>query len=132
MPKFSTISKRRLAEAHPVLQEIFNEIIGYYDITILCGIRTLDEQRILVANGRSKTLNSRHIPRLGETYSRAVDVAPYPVNWNDSRRFYYLAGMVRAIAHRRGIRIRWGGDWDGDDDFTDQSFNDLVHFEYND
>ena len=33
------------------------------------------------------------------------------------------------VAAAEGIKIRWGGDWDRDNDLADQSFNDLVHFE---
>ena len=33
------------------------------------------------------------------------------------------------VAAGLDIEIRWGGDWDGDNEFTDQSFDDLVHFE---
>jgi len=36
---------------------------------------------------------------------------------------------VFGIAHRRGIKLRWGGDWDRDLDFSDQRFYDLYHFE---
>jgi hypothetical protein len=61
--------------------------------------------------------------------SRAVDVAPYPIDWNDFKRFYHFAGIVRAVAHQRGVKIRWGGDWDSDFDFKDERFLDLPHFE---
>jgi hypothetical protein len=61
--------------------------------------------------------------------SRAVDVAPYPIDWNDTRRFDHFAGIVVGIAHRSGVKIRWGGNWDRDNDLNDQNFNDLVHFE---
>jgi peptidoglycan L-alanyl-D-glutamate endopeptidase CwlK len=44
-------------------------------------------------------------------------------------RFYYLAGMVKERARNLNISIRWGGDWDGDYRFFDQTFYDLVHFE---
>jgi hypothetical protein len=44
-------------------------------------------------------------------------------------RFYYMAGRVQTLAESMGITIRWGGDWDSDKDFFDQTFDDLVHFE---
>ena len=40
-----------------------------------------------------------------------------------------FAGYVQGVAEQLGIKIRWGGDWDSDFDFKDQTFNDLVHFE---
>jgi peptidoglycan L-alanyl-D-glutamate endopeptidase CwlK len=70
--------------------------------------------------------------------SQAVDVAPCPLQFPDPkspnyqaevRRFYYAAGYIKAVAFRLGINIRWGGDWDGDIDFSDNAFNDLPHFE---
>ena len=61
--------------------------------------------------------------------SLAIDVSPYPINWRDTKRFYYFAGVVKAAAYSLGLNIRWGGDWDSDNDFNDQTFMDLVHFE---
>jgi peptidoglycan L-alanyl-D-glutamate endopeptidase CwlK len=49
-----------------------------------------------------------------------VDVAPYPIDWEDYEKFYWFGGY-----------IRWGGDWDGDGDFKDQTLVDLVHWEIN-
>ena len=61
--------------------------------------------------------------------SLAVDVAPWPIDWNDSHRFYHFAGFVLGIAAALNIRLRWGGDWDSDFDLRDQTFFDLPHFE---
>ena len=41
----------------------------------------------------------------------------------------YFAGLVVGIAVSLGIRLRWGGDWDGDGDLCDNKFDDLFHFE---
>jgi hypothetical protein len=73
--------------------------------------------------------------------SRAVDVAPYPVLWPDHAdteeerdrriiRFYSFGNFVLGMGTQMGMIIRWGGDWDRDHVFTDQTFNDLPHFEY--
>lgn len=61
--------------------------------------------------------------------SWALDAAPTPIDWEDRERFYYFAGVVMAVAKLLKIEIRWGGDWDRDGNFKDQSFDDLVHFE---
>lgn len=61
--------------------------------------------------------------------SRAIDAAPYPIDWNDRERFVFFAGHVIAAGKAMGVDIRWGGDWDGDKDLRDQTFMDLVHFE---
>jgi len=59
----------------------------------------------------------------------AVDVAPYPIDWDDLGGFYMFAGYVLRVAETMGIKIRYGGDWDGDRKTTDQRFKDLPHFE---
>lgn len=129
MPKFSSRSKHELQSCCLDLQELFKEVVKHYDCTIIQGYRGAEEQARYFASGKS-TLeypNSKHNKRP----SRAVDVAPYPINWTDKNRFYHFAGYVQAVADTMGLKIRWGGDWDGDKDFSDQSFDDLVHFEVN-
>ncbi|GAF91804.1 unnamed protein product, partial [marine sediment metagenome] len=61
--------------------------------------------------------------------SKAVDLAPYPVDWKDAQAFVYLAGFVVGIGAMMGIRLRWGGDWDSDRQTDDESFRDLGHIE---
>lgn len=127
MPEFSPLSKKRLAECHPDLQKLMNEVIKSYDIVVLCGFRGKDEQEKAVAEGKSKVHfpNSKH----NVTPSLAVDIAPYPIDWNDMKRWWHLAGYVKATAERLGIKIRQGADWNGDNDFKDQKFVDLPHVE---
>ena len=60
---------------------------------------------------------------------KAVDLAPYPINWNDRDRFHYMGGMVRGIAKQLNLNVRWGGDWDSDGETKDNNFDDLVHIE---
>ena len=64
--------------------------------------------------------------------SRAVDIAPYPIDWDDAKRFYLLAGMMFQAATNLRVTLRWGGDWDGDWIHTDQTFFDLPHLELRD
>ena len=125
MPSFSETSLAHLGECHPQLQKLFKTVGGLWDCTVLDGGRTLEEQAENVRKGVSKTMNSKHLL----TPSWAVDVAPYPINWEDSESFYHFAGFVKGIAAAQGVRIRWGGDWDGDFQLHDQTFFDLPHFE---
>ena len=103
-------------------------MIEDYDVSIICGHRSKAEQDKAVADGASKTRypNSKHnsIPSLG------IDAALYPINWNDHGRHYMFVGIVRERAKQLGIPIRCGADWDSDFATNDQTFNDLVHFEY--
>lgn len=127
MPSYSARSREKLAQCHPDLQRVFNEVIRTFDHVVLTGHRARHEQEAAVAAGRSKTPwpRSKH-----NTYpARAVDVAPYPLDWEDTARFYFFAGYVMATAREMGIALRWGGDWDRDTQVRDNTFNDLVHFE---
>lgn len=125
--KFSHQSEAKLVECDPRLQGLFREVVETYDCTILEGHRGQAQQDADFAVGVSKLKwpEGKH----NGTPSLAVDAAPYPLDWKDLKRFYHFAGFVQAIALRRGLTIRWGGDWNGDHDFKDQNFNDLVHFE---
>jgi peptidoglycan LD-endopeptidase CwlK len=133
MPKFSQESFSKLSTCDLDLQALFFEIIRTVDCTIIEGYRNQEDQEKAFALGKTK-LNwpdgkHNHQP------SYAVDVAPYPVDWNNFRRFYWFGGYVLGIASRLKEEgkmthaIRWGGDWDGDRNFDKQTFNDLVHFE---
>ena len=127
---FGKRSTLRLNTVTFKLQQVVRDAMDLQvmDFTVLCGIRTIEEQKELFKQGRTRTMNSRHLGnRLGK--SEAVDIAPYPINWNDIHAFHRLAGVIQACAARRGLNIRWGGDWDGDNDTHDQSFIDLPHFE---
>ena len=93
------------------------------DVTIIEGLRSQERQNELMAKGASKTKYSKHIE------GKAVDLAPYPINWDDRERFHYMGGMLRGIAKNMKVSIRWGGDWDSDGEIADNSFDDLVHVE---
>lgn len=125
--KFGNSSKARLATCHPLIQEILNEAIKYIDFTVLCGHRTEEEQKKAVEGGFSKVdfPNSKH----NSLPSLAADVAPYPIDWDDTKRFAYLMGIIKGIAMAKGIEIRTGVDWDSDGDITDHKFMDWPHFE---
>jgi len=129
--RYSTVSLERLAGVHPALQDLCFAVLHVHDCTVTYGKRSISEQQRLVSEGLSKTMNSKHLEQ-EDGYSHAVDLAPYPIDWNNTKRFYYLAGMMLALAPRYlpdGWKLRWGGDWDMDNDLDDQSFMDLVHFE---
>ncbi len=127
MPAFGKTSRSRLDSAHPELQRLFNEVVKGRDCSVLCGFRDEFTQNTLFRQKKSKVRypDSHH----NSMPSMAVDVVPYPIDWNDTGRFYKFVGYVEATAERLGIKIRSGSDWDSDGATTDQSFNDLPHFE---
>ena len=129
--KFSRTSLDRLSEVHPALQDLCFAVLQRHDCTVVYGKRTVSEQQRLVEEGLSKTMNSKHLEQ-PDGSAHAVDLAPYPIDWDNTKRFYYLAGMMIALAPLHlpaGYVLRYGGDWDMDNDLDDQRFMDLVHFE---
>ena len=127
MYKFGKSSEERLKTCHPRIQEILYEAIQIVDFSVLCGHRNQADQDDVFHKGMSKVKfpNSKH----NSLPSLAVDVAPYPIDWNNLDRFTHLIGIIRGIAHARRIKIRCGIDWDSDGDITDHSFMDYPHFE---
>ena len=123
MPRFGKRSKERLKGVNAKLVNVLNQLIKIMDVTIIEGLRTESRQNELVAQGKSKTKYSKHLE------GRAVDLAPYPIDWEDRERFHYMGGMVRGIGKQMGVNIRWGGDWDSDGEVKDNGFDDLVHVE---
>jgi peptidoglycan L-alanyl-D-glutamate endopeptidase CwlK len=128
VPQFSKKSEERLETCCEPLQILFNRIILHYDCTVLEGNRSKEVQNEYFRTGRSKVRwpDSAH----NDLPSTGIDVAPYPIDWNDRERFVAFGSYVRGYADCMGYRIRWGGDWDGDHNLRDQTFMDLVHFEY--
>lgn len=127
MPSFSQKSLDRLWTCDKRLQKVFNEVILHVDCTILEGFRSKSAQDEYYRTRVSQVQwpDSKH----NSNPSRAVDAVPYPIDWQDHRRFYLFAGFVKGVALMQGIKIRWGGDWDGDWTWKDQKFHDLPHFE---
>ena len=123
MYRFGKRSKARLKGVKPELVNVLNELVKIMDVTIIEGLRTEERQKQLVASGASKTKFSKHLE------GKAVDLAPYPIDWEDRDRFHYMGGMIRGIAKQLGYYVRWGGDWDSDGEIKDNSFDDLVHIE---
>jgi hypothetical protein len=119
MAKFSQVSKERLATCDHRLQELMNDVIQHVDISILCGYRGKEDQDKACAAGNSKAPfpTSRH----NCSPSQAVDVAPFPIDWNDLKRFKELGALVKERAAVLGIPIEWGGDW--------KKFVDLPHYQ---
>lgn len=128
--KFSARSRRKLQGVHPDLIRVIDRAMSFQimDFSILEGLRSIERQKRLVSQGASKTLNSKHL--LQETgYGHAIDIAPYPIDWQDHSRFYILNGIMRAAAEIEGVSVRTGADWDMDGQVKDQTFHDLPHYE---
>lgn len=109
-------SKQRLSGVHPDLVAVVKRAIEIteQDFSVTEGIRHIERQRMLVATGKSTTLNSRHLT------GHAVDLVPYPVSW-DWEYFYPIADAMKEAAKELNVDLEWGGDW--------KSFKDGPHFQ---
>ena len=100
------------------------------DITLLEGYRDEDTQDAYFESGRSELRwpDGKH----NQLPSKAVDFQPYPHPVDDNKLWGalgYIGSAAIQIAKEEGITLRWGGDWDGDGDMTNQKFYDLFHLE---
>lgn len=134
--RFSQRSLDNLKGVHSDLQEVAHKAleITSQDFTIIEGLRDRSRQRELYNQGKTKTMDSRHLT------GHAIDIVPYPVTW-EFEYFYPVADAFRKSAQELDIPLRWGGNWDVNDlrkwngtaELLVQkykgSFYDLPHFE---
>ena len=127
MFRYSQKSRDILSTVDIRLQQLFHKVIEVVDIRIVEGIRTLERQKELVATGKSKTMNSKHLK------GHAIDFVPMKdggisYNINDC---VFVAGIIKGIASQMNLncKIRLGADWDNDNIVSDEKFLDAVHIE---
>ena len=129
MPSFGRMSNERLKTVDWKILMIVEDAIQITDFTVLETYRNPTRQDVLFAQGLSKARggDSKH----NVFPSRAIDVAPWPIDWDDTERFVKLAGVFEAVAYNLGLsdELRWGGDWDSDNRLTEETFRDYGHFE---
>ena len=125
MPQFSRASRQQLATCHPDIRRVCEELIKTVDFAVTCGHRNRQDQNRALAEGKSRLRwpLSAH----NKLPSEAVDLVPYPVDWQDIGRFKELACAFMAVAnllYELGIihsRFVWGGTW--------ETFKDYPHYE---
>jgi peptidoglycan L-alanyl-D-glutamate endopeptidase CwlK len=112
--KLSQRSLNKLEGVHPDLVDTVARAIELtkVDFGITCGLRTLEEQKRLVATGRSQTMNSKHIPQSDE-FSHAVDVLAYidgDVCW-ELNVYDDICDAMAEAAKEVCVAIKWGAAW---------------------
>jgi len=117
--KLGTRSRQNLSGVHPDMVAVVEKALelSEVDFTVIEGVRNIERQRQLLADGKSTTLKSRHLT------GHAVDMVPWPVDWEDLERFEAMAKAMKAAAKELEVPIIWGGDW--------KTFYDAPHFELN-
>jgi len=122
--KFGRKSCEKLEQCDVRLQTLCNRMLerSDFDMTITCGHRGEEEQEKAFKEGKSKAHfgQSKH----NEYPSRAVDICPYPINWDTKDpRWDKMVALAYDTAREIGIRIRCGAFF---------SFKDYPHIELED
>ena len=142
MPNFklSIRSVSNLKGVHPDLIRVATLGISYstHDFAITEGLRDLERQKMLVAQGYSKTLNSKHLLQpdgFGHAFDvmavgdlnddGIVDAQDQTHTW-DPEIYRAIADAMKRAASELNVQIKWGGEFKTKDG---KPFFDGPHFE---
>lgn len=113
---FSKRSKNNLRGVHPDLVWVCARglILSTLDFTVTCGLRSYEEQVRLKAEGKSKTLKSKHLKQ-SDGYGHAFDVVALINNQCVWEAEYYepIVKAMKEAADELGVFIECGYDWPG-------------------
>ncbi len=106
------LSKRSLGRLEGVDERMVRVVktaitVSKIDFGVICGLRTVEEQRELVAKGASQTMKSKHIDGL------AVDLMAYiggRASW-ELNLYDDIADAMKIAADEENVQIRWGAAW---------------------
>jgi len=107
--KLSSRSIGRLEGVDAGLITVVNAAIDMtkVDFGVTCGMRTVEEEKALVAKGASQTMKSKHLE------GRAVDLVAYVgsnVTWS-LNMYDEIADAMADAARIHGVPIKWGAAW---------------------
>lgn len=150
-------SRSRLEGVHPDLKRVVERAAlladASLDFTVLEGVRSREQMMVNYGKGRTAAqLAAKGIPAkfaqpgaakvtwLNDPFASnhrvqkdgfgwAVDLAPWPIDWSDGRRFEKLALLMFRAAAIEKVHIRWGRDWDEDGRYEEKGETDGPHFE---
>jgi peptidoglycan L-alanyl-D-glutamate endopeptidase CwlK len=102
-------SKQRLVGVNQQLVRVVERaiVLTKQDFSVIEGLRSMERQRQLVAQGKSQTLNSKHIT------GHAVDLAAYSggqISWK-LEQYDEIADAMAQAARDVGVGVRWGAAW---------------------
>ncbi len=133
MYRFSNRSLEKLKGLHPKLKEFAYKLLekSPHDFCIIQGVRTVEEQQKLYAEGRTiqgkivtncdgikhKSNHQVKPDGLGYAFDIAV-IINNKSNW-DKKTFKEVADSARELMKQ--YNIEWGGDW--------KNFSDYPHFQ---
>jgi peptidoglycan L-alanyl-D-glutamate endopeptidase CwlK len=107
--KLSGRSLNKLKGVDDRLVKVVHEAITLtkVDFGVTYGLRTVEEQKALVAAGKSQTMKSKHLE------GKAVDLVAYIGNnvcW-ELNVYDDVANAMAEAAQNQGVKIRWGAAW---------------------
>ena len=86
--------------------------VSKQDFSVICGLRTIEKQKALVAKGASQTMKSKHLIQ-DSGYSHAVDVVAYDgsdVVW-EINVYDDICDAFKPAAEEKGVAVKWGAAW---------------------
>lgn len=136
MRPLSKVEKNRYSTLHPDLQLLFDETRKELmtnprpdcpDIFLVCGQRGEAEQNEAVRKGLSKVKfpGSTH----NKSPSDGMDTCPYPIDWKNVKSFYTMYKVMKEVAERLKLNIRFGADFNQDGILNNDKFVDMPHCE---
>jgi peptidoglycan LD-endopeptidase CwlK len=110
--RLGALSESNLVGVHPGIVATVRKaiLISEIDFTVHDGLRTLAEQKKLVASGASRTLESYHLT------GDAVDLVPFvngKLRWEMPLCNEVARAMLEASG-KLGVRLVWGRVWDSE------------------
>ena len=120
-------SEAQLKGVHPDLIRVIRRTLKDWKhkdlgFVITCGVRTIEEQKVLLKQGASKTLRSKHLKQK-DGFSHAYDIAVTAngvVRW-DWPLYDKVSKNFLSAAKAEAVKLTWGGLW--------TSFRDGPHYQ---
>ncbi len=108
-----SLSKQSIETMQGVKQKLIDIVtlaisISEIDFKVQEGLRSIERQKQLLAAGKSKTLNSKHIT--GDAVD-LVAIVDGKLSW-DWKYYYSIAEAMKQAAIQLNTQIVWGGVWD--------------------
>lgn len=108
-------SRAKLERVHHGIVGVVNRaiVLTRQDFCVHDGVRTVEQQRAMVASGASKTMKSRHLVQ-ADGFGHAVDLVPWingQPRW-EWKPIYVIAAAMRRACIEQGVQLTWGGVWD--------------------
>lgn len=116
--KLNERSINNLKGVHPALINVVNNVVDLMNerlpnltFTITQGLRTLEEQKKLLAEKKTKTLKSRHLT--GHAVDIAVFIDGKTLTW-EKKYYKQVTDLFKEVSKDLNVEITCGIDWGWD------------------